>query len=70
MDTITDFAATGKYHDIVDLSKVSSIADYTDLKATHMSQHGHNVWIDGGQGDVLVLKGVDLHYLGKSDFLF
>jgi hypothetical protein len=35
-----------------------------------MSTHGHNVWIDGGKGDVLVLKHIDIGDLRGDDFIF
>jgi len=69
-DTITDFDAKGKDHDIVDLSSLSSIADFADLKAHHISEHGSDVWINGRNGDVLVLQGVEIDDLDKSCFLF
>jgi hypothetical protein len=69
-DTISDFAATGKAHDIIDLSRLTSVEDFKDLKDDHMSQHQKDVWIDGGSGDVLTLKNIDIHDLGKIDFLF
>jgi hypothetical protein len=69
-DTITDFAATGKDHDVIDLSRLESITSFSDLKTNHISQHGQDVWIDGGNGDVLVLKATDIGDLGKADFAF
>jgi hypothetical protein len=68
-DTITDFGATGKDHDVIDLSGLKSVHGFKDVKHD-MTQHHHDAWIDGGDGDVLVLKHVDIHDLGKADFTF
>lgn len=68
-DTITDFNARGKDHDIVDLGGLRSVTTFADLKADHLSTHGDDVGIDGGNGDVLVLKQVALGDLDKSDFI-
>ena len=69
-DTISDLDAVGGNHDTIDLSGFSQISDFADLQANHLTTHGRNVWIDAGNGDVLVLKGVELADLGKADFLF
>ncbi len=69
-DTIRDFDPSGSDQDRLDLSGLKSVSGFADLKANHMRAHGPDVWIDGGQGDVLVLKGVKIADLTKSDFLF
>lgn len=69
-DTIGDFIATGKAHDLLDLSAMDAIKDFDDLKANHMTQHGDDVWIIGSDNDKIVLKNVDLGDLGKADFVF
>lgn len=69
-DTVVDFKATGKIHDLVDLSDLSKISDYDDLVENHMSQKGDDVLIDGGKGAVLTLEDVDIKDLDISDFLF
>lgn len=69
-DTITDFQAKGSNHDIADLRGLKSISSFSDIKANHLSEHGHDVWIDGGNGDILVLQNTEIKDLGKSDFLF
>lgn len=69
-DRITDFVATGKKHDIIDLSDVSSITDFADLMANHLKQDGANVVIDALNGDRITLVGVALSDLDASDFLF
>jgi len=65
VDRITDFNA----FDRIDLRGHSAIASYADLTASHMSQIGANVVIDGGLGSRLTLEGVSLASLDSSDFL-
>ena len=69
-DTITDFAATGSSHDILDLSDLASITDYKDLVQHHMKQVGKDVFIDGLHGDSILLKNVKMAALDAGDFLF
>jgi hypothetical protein len=68
-DTITDFAHAGKNHDIIDLSGIKGIDNLKDAKAL-FEKHGHDVWIDTGHGDVLIVQHVTTHDLGKDDFSF
>jgi Ca2+-binding RTX toxin-like protein len=70
-DRVTDFDVSGSafQHDYVDLRNLSSIANYSDLKAHHMRQVGNNVVIDGGSDDVLTLLGVDLSDLTREYFV-
>lgn len=69
-DTITDFAATGSSHDILDLTGLASITDYKDLVQHHMKQDGNDVVIDGLNGDSILLKNVKMAALDAGDFLF
>lgn len=69
-DTITDFQARGAAHDILDLGRLKSVRDFADLSANHFEQHGSDVWIDAGHGDLVVLQDVRLRDLKESDFLF
>lgn len=69
-DTITDFAATGSSHDILDLTGLASITGYKDLVQHHMKQVGHDVFIDGLNGDSILLKNVKMAALDAGDFLF
>ncbi|OJF93993.1 hypothetical protein [Pararhizobium antarcticum] len=69
-DTITDFAATGSAHDILDLTGLASITDYKDLVSNHMTQVGSDVLINGLSGDSILLKGVKLSTLDAGDFYF
>ncbi len=69
-ETITDFAATGSSHDILDLAGLASITDYKDLVQHHMKQAGNDVLIDGLNGDSILLKNVKMAALDAGDFLF
>ncbi|MBR0556094.1 calcium-binding protein [Ciceribacter sp. L1K23] len=69
-DRITDFDATGSDHDILDLSAVSAITSYSDLKANHMHQVGSNVVIDITSGHSITLEHVSIKNLNAGDFLF
>lgn len=68
-NTIRDFAARNNREDI-DLSYVSEITGFRDLKNNHMSRAGDDVVIDDGAGTVITLIGVALGDLGKADFIF
>ncbi len=68
-DRILDFDAADNREDI-DLSAVSRIRNFQDLKAHHMTDTGADVVIDDGNGMTITLVGVDLSDLGKGDFLF
>ncbi|MBO3759755.1 calcium-binding protein [Ciceribacter sp. L1K22] len=69
-DRITDFDAIGSDHDILDLSAVSAITSYSDLKANHMHQVGSNVVIDITSGHSITLEHVSIKNLNAGDFLF
>jgi len=69
-DTMADFVATGPKHDILDLTGLGSIIDYKDLVQHHMKQVGHDVYIDGLNGDSILLQNVKLAALDVGDFLF
>lgn len=69
-DTITDFTAKGSDHDVIDLSRLSSITSFSDLKAHHLEKSGSDVVIDGLNGDSITLLDVNIKDLGKGDFLF
>lgn len=70
VDTVTDFNAVGKSHDILDLTGVSAITSFKDLKDNHLSVSGNKVIIDATGGDKIILEGVKLADLDKGDFLF
>ncbi len=42
-DTVKDFDAKGADHDVIDLSHISGISDFADLKTNHMEQVGGSV---------------------------
>jgi Ca2+-binding RTX toxin-like protein len=67
VDTITDFAATGKAHDFIDLSAYAGINSTDDI---NISKAGHDVHVDLGSGDVIILEHVDIKDLDKTDFHF
>lgn len=69
-DKITDFDTSGWDADRIDLSGVRSITGFRDLVHNHMWQRGSNVVIDGGDGERIVLKGVDIDDLEASHFIF
>ncbi|WP_275789325.1 beta strand repeat-containing protein [Pararhizobium gei] len=69
-DIITDFAATGSIHDRLDLSGLDSITSYADLVSNHMTRSGSDVFINGLNGDSILLKNVTLAALDAGDFLF
>ena len=68
-DTISDFdyQTAGEY---IDFSGVSPIIGFNDLKANHMSQSGDDVLIDDGNGNTIILTGVNMHDLTGNDFVF
>lgn len=68
-DTIADFAATGKGHDVIDLSHVTGIHSMADVQA-HLLQSGSNTVIDFGNGDYLTLLKHAPGDLNVHDFLF
>lgn len=68
-DAINGFNALSNGEKI-DLSAVTRIRGFKDLKDNHMSQNGDDVFITDGAGTGITLIGVDLGDLGKGDFLF
>jgi Ca2+-binding RTX toxin-like protein len=69
-DTIKDFDSKGADHDVIDLSHVSGLSDFTDLKAHHMEQAGSSVVVDFTAHDSVTLEGVNLTDLSAADLLF
>ncbi|MFM2280403.1 MAG: hypothetical protein RLZZ444_2634, partial [Pseudomonadota bacterium] len=66
-DTITDFAHGT---DRIDLSAVTAITDFKDLRLHHVVDHGSSIEIVWGNHSVL-LNGInDISKLSGSDFLF
>ena len=69
LDTITDFDVANAYEKI-DLQAVSSITDFADLSANHMSQIGSDTVIHANGGNTITLTGVDMSSLTADDFIF
>lgn len=70
IDTITDFVAKGKSHDVLDLSGLKDVTSFSDLKQHHLSAQGNDVWITAAGGDQIILEDTTIADLGKSDFAF
>ena len=68
-DRVTDFAANGTAHDILDLSNIAAIVGFWDLTHHHMTQSGADVVITYPTGTI-TLENVDIADLAKDDFLF
>ncbi len=68
-DVVQDFAVAGA-SDQVDLSAVTSITDFADLSASHLSQSGADAVIDDLGGNTMTLLNVDINDLLASDFIF
>ncbi len=68
-DVIRDFNALNNNEDI-DLSAVTAIVSFRDLKNNHMIQSGTDVIIDDKNGTEITLLNVDIADLHKADFLF
>ncbi|MCU0800538.1 MAG: hypothetical protein MUD11_01975 [Rhodobacteraceae bacterium] len=66
-DVISDFADG---QDMINLTALSAVTDFADLLANHLRQSGANVLLDAGQGDLLVIRNVQLAQLDSGDFLF
>jgi Ca2+-binding RTX toxin-like protein len=69
-DTIRDFDSKGSDHDVIDLSHVSELSDFADLKANHMEQDGSSVVIDFTAHDSVTLEGVKIKDLSAAEFHF
>ena len=68
-DRIVDFASNNNLEDI-DLSAVSSIVNFIDLRDNHMSQSGSDVLIDAGAGNIITVEDVSLSDMNFADFIF
>lgn len=67
---VIDMDATSAAHDRIDLSGLDSVRNWFDLSNNHMYQDGANVVIDGGDGDMMVIRNTALEDLNKGDFIF
>jgi Ca2+-binding RTX toxin-like protein len=68
-DTIAGFEALNDAEDI-DLFAVTTITDFDDLVANHLSQVGANAVIDDLSGNTITLLNTQVGYLNDADFLF
>lgn len=68
-DTITDFDSEGKDHDRIDLTGLTGIKDWADLRDHHLAQDGTSVILDAGHGDILTLENIKIAELHPDDFL-
>ena len=53
----------------IDISSISSITSFNDLKNNHMTQSGSRTIIDDGKGNTITLYNVDMNTLVADDFL-
>lgn len=68
-DIITDFDAAGGDHDTIDLSGVTSITGWNDLRAHHLTSVNGNATIETSAGDSITLTDVRLKNLDAGDFI-
>ncbi|MGJ8690827.1 MAG: calcium-binding protein [Gammaproteobacteria bacterium] len=68
-DIILDFDANNNF-ERVDLSRVASINNFSDLMSNHISQVGSNVLIDAGGNNTITLVNVTINDLDNVDFIF
>lgn len=66
-DRILDF---GNGADRIDLRGVASITGFTDLARNHLAVSGENMRITDGNGNSILLLGVERSDLSADDFLF
>jgi hypothetical protein len=67
-DTIADFDASGRGQDHLDLSGFGAHLKFKNMSIELFGKH--NILVDFGRGDELILKGVDFKEIDVSDFLF
>ena len=68
-DTIADFNLSQSGERIA-IGAVSEITSFTDLTNNHLSQSGNDTIIDDGQGNTIIMLGVNMGDLAANDFLF
>jgi Ca2+-binding RTX toxin-like protein len=69
IDTIDDFVAKGPSHDILDLTSLTTINSFRELKHGHLAQDGADVVITDGHSKI-ILEDVQISQLTRHDFLF
>lgn len=69
-DTIADFEVTNLL-EVIDLSNISAIVDFGDLRDNHINQIGADVLIDDLAGNTITLSGIVLtELLDSNSFVF
>lgn len=69
-DVIKDFDPSGKTHDRIDLSAITDIANWNDLKQHHLSSVDGNAEIETGGDGSIILTGIKTGKLEEGDFVF
>ena len=69
VDTIDDFVARGHRHDILDLSSLTTINSFRELKHGHLTQDGSDAVITDGHSRI-ILEDTHASDLTRFDFLF
>ena len=69
-DTVTDFDANGKDHDIIDLTGIIAIKNWTDLQKHHLHAQGGDVVIETSSDTMITLTQVKPRDLQAADFEF
>jgi Ca2+-binding RTX toxin-like protein len=68
-DVVTDFDAFSN-RERIDLSGVSAITGFSNLKNNFLNDVAGDAVIDDGNGNTLTLNGVDIGDLNRGDFIF
>lgn len=68
-DTVRDFN-TGQSGEVIDLSDVAAITDFSDLMTNHASEVTGGVRISDLSGNTMLLEDISLSDLSADDFLF
>lgn len=69
-DVIKDFHPSGKDHDRIDLSAITDITGWADLKQHHLDSVDGNAEIVTGEDSTIILTSVKLKNLAEGDFIF
>ena len=69
-DVITDFTASGGKKDIIDLSAISEIRNWKDLRNNHLFSDGGDARIDTSGTSSILLEDVSPEDLQAANFLF
>ena len=69
-DTISDFTTGAATDDVIDVSGVTSLTNFTEVLTATTDDGGGNIVIDLGGGSTLTLTGVIKTELASDDFVF